>query len=85
MRNLTYAIRKKANFVDFCFNESRQNITLLIIAAFIESTDFVDATRNAIPLRGDSDTLAGITGNIAEAAYALRGVYERWATFISKL
>jgi ADP-ribosylglycohydrolase len=37
----------------------------------LESPDFEDATRNAIPLGGDSDTLAAITGSIAEAAYGI--------------
>jgi ADP-ribosylglycohydrolase len=41
------------------------------IIAFLESTDFEDAIRNAISLSGDSDTLAAITGSIAEAAYGI--------------
>jgi ADP-ribosylglycohydrolase len=36
---------------------------------FLESTDFEDAIRNAISLGGDSDTLACITGGMAEAFY----------------
>lgn len=39
------------------------------IIAFLESTDFEDAIRNAISLGGDSDTLACITGGIAQAYY----------------
>jgi ADP-ribosylglycohydrolase len=39
--------------------------------AFFESHDFEDAIRNAISLGGDSDTLAAITGGIAEAAYPI--------------
>ena len=39
--------------------------------AFLESNDFEDAIRNAISLGGDSDTLAAITGSIAEAAYGI--------------
>ena len=35
----------------------------------MESTDFEDAIRNAISIGGDSDTLACITGGIAEAYY----------------
>ncbi len=38
---------------------------------FLESTDFEDAIRNAISLGGDSDTLAAISGSIAEAAYGI--------------
>ncbi len=41
------------------------------ITAFLESTDFEDAIRNAISLGGDSDTLAAITGSIAGAAYGI--------------
>jgi len=41
------------------------------IIAFLESNDFEDAIRNAISLGGDSDTLAAITGSIAEAAYGI--------------
>ena len=37
------------------------------IIAFLESTGFEDALRNAVSLGGDSDTLACITGGIAEA------------------
>lgn len=39
------------------------------IIAFLESTDFEDAIRNAISIGGDSDTMACITGGIAEAFY----------------
>ncbi|MBK1986300.1 ADP-ribosylglycohydrolase family protein [Sphaerospermopsis aphanizomenoides BCCUSP55] len=39
------------------------------IIAFLESTDFEDAIRNAISIGGDSDTIACITGGIAEAFY----------------
>lgn len=39
------------------------------IIAFLESTDFEDAIRNAISIGGDSDTIACITGSIAEAFY----------------
>lgn len=41
------------------------------IQAFLESTDFEDAIRNAVSLGGDSDTLADITGAIAEAFYGM--------------
>ncbi|MCK5681305.1 ADP-ribosylglycohydrolase family protein [bacterium] len=39
------------------------------ITAFIESVSYEDAIRNAISIGGDSDTLASITGGIAEAFY----------------
>lgn len=41
------------------------------IVAFLESTGFEDALRNAVSLGGDSDTLACITGGIAEAFYGM--------------
>ena len=53
------------------FNESCQDTVPQAITAFLESTDFEDAIRNAISLGGDSDTLAAITGSIAEAAYGV--------------
>jgi ADP-ribosylglycohydrolase len=53
------------------FNESCQDTAPQAITAFLESTDFEDAIRNAISLGGDSDTLAAITGGIAEAAYGI--------------
>ncbi len=39
------------------------------IIAFLDSTSYEDAVRNAVSLGGDSDTLACITGAVAEAFY----------------
>ena len=39
------------------------------IIAFLESDDFEDAVRKAISIGGDSDTIACITGGIAQAYY----------------
>lgn len=39
------------------------------IISFLESADFEDAIRKAVSMGGDSDTLACITGGIAEAYY----------------
>ncbi len=52
------------------FNESCQGTVPQAIIAFLESNDFEDAIRNAISLGGDSDTLACITGGIAQAFYS---------------
>lgn len=41
------------------------------IQAFLESTSFEDAIRNAISIGGDSDTIGAITGSIAEAYYGV--------------
>lgn len=59
-------IRPKYHFDSSCQGTVPQAIT-----AFLESTDFEDAIRNAVSLGGDSDTLAAITGSIAEAAYGI--------------
>ena len=56
---------------DYQFNETCQDTVPQAIIAFLESTDFEDAIRNAISIGGDSDTLAAITGSIAEAAYGI--------------
>ena len=53
------------------FDGSCQGTVPEAIIAFLESTEFVDAIRKAISLGGDSDTLAAITGSIAEAAYGV--------------
>ena len=80
------------------FNEMCQDTVPQAIVAFLESTDFEDAIRNAISLGGDSDTLAAITGSIDEAAYGipewirdkvytyldepLKDVLRRWEKFV---
>jgi type I restriction enzyme M protein len=53
------------------FNETCQDTVPQAIIAFLESTSFEDAIRNAISIGGDSDTLAAITGGIAEAYYGI--------------
>jgi ADP-ribosylglycohydrolase len=53
----------------YSFNESCQGTVPEAIVAFLDSTDFEDAIRNAVSLGGDSDTLTCITGGIAEAFY----------------
>ncbi len=60
------------------FNESCQETVPEAIVCFLESSDFEDAIRNAISLGGDSDTLACITGGIAQAFYGVpAGIAER--------
>ena len=84
---------------NYRFNETCQDTVPQAIIAFLESRDFEDAIRNAISLGGDSDTLAAITGSIAEAAYGipdwikeqaysyldepLKNVIERWELYIA--
>lgn len=51
------------------FNETCQETVPQAIIAFLESTSFEDAIRNAVSLGGDSDTLAAITGAVAWSYY----------------
>lgn len=53
------------------FNETCQGTVPQAIQCFLESTSFEDAIRNAISIGGDSDTIACITGGIAEAYYGI--------------
>lgn len=54
---------------EYYFNESCQETVPEAITAVLESNDFEHAIRLAVSLGGDSDTLACITGGIAEAVY----------------
>ena len=51
--------------------ESCQQTVPEAITAFLEAEDFEDAVRNAVSLGGDTDTLAAITGSIAEAFFGI--------------
>jgi type I restriction enzyme M protein len=53
------------------FDVTCQGTVPQAIMAFLESTGFEDAIRNAVSIGGDSDTLAAITGGIAEAYYGI--------------
>ena len=55
------------------------------IIAFLESTDFEDAIRNAVSLGGDADTLTCITGSIAEAFYGVpQNLIEKCREYLPK-
>lgn len=56
----------------YSFDVSSQGTVPQAIRAFLDSADYEDAIRTAISLGGDSDTLACITGGIAQSFY--RGV-----------
>jgi ADP-ribosylglycohydrolase len=53
----------------YSFDVSCQGTVPQAITAFLDSTDFESAIRLAVSLGGDSDTLAAITGGIAQAFY----------------
>ncbi len=53
----------------YSFDVTCQGSVPEAIIAFLESTDFEDAIRNAVSLGGDSDTQACISGAVAEAYY----------------
>ncbi|MFP4133456.1 MAG: ADP-ribosylglycohydrolase family protein [Halothece sp.] len=67
----------------YSFDVSCQGSVPQAIICFLEATDFEDAIRNAISIGGDSDTIACMTGAIAEAFYQgvpeeiLQEVYQR--------
>ena len=56
---------------DYSFDVSCQGTVPEAIIAFLDSSDFEHAIRLAVSLGGDSDTLACITGGIAEAYYGM--------------
>ena len=55
----------------YAFEISCQGTVPEAIIAFLDSDAYEDAVRNAVSLGGDSDTLACITGGIAEAFYGV--------------
>ena len=56
---------------EYTFDVTCQGSVPQAITAFLESNCFEDAIRNAISIGGDSDTIAAITGSIAEAYYGI--------------
>jgi ADP-ribosylglycohydrolase len=56
---------------DYSFDVSCQGTVPEAIIAFLDSESYEDAVRNAVSLGGDSDTLACITGGIADAFYGV--------------
>lgn len=70
---------------DFQFDESCQGTVPQALEAFFESTGFEDAIRNAISIGGDSDTIAAITGGIAEAYYGIdKELRDRAKTYLDE-
>ena len=63
------------------FDETCQGTVPQAIVAFLESTSFEDAIRNAVSLGGDCDTLTAITGSIAWAYYSPIWDLEKFSEF----
>ena len=55
----------------YTFDVSCAGTMPVALSAFFESTGFEDAIRNAVSVGGDSDTIAAITGSLAEAYYGV--------------
>ena len=53
----------------YLYNETCQQTVPEAILAFLDAQDFEDSIRLAVSLGGDADTLAAITGAVAEAYY----------------
>ncbi len=54
--------------------------------AFLEAEDFEDAIRNAVSVGGDTDTLAAITGAVAEAYFGIpEEIRETALSFLDEL
>lgn len=56
---------------DYEFNETCQGTVPVSIIAFLEAESFEHAIRLAVSVGGDSDTLAAITGGMAEAFFGI--------------
>lgn len=69
----------------YYFDVSSQGTMPAALTAFFESVDFEDAIRNAISLGGDSDTIAAITGAIAEAYYGVpEEIWSKAASYLDE-
>jgi ADP-ribosylglycohydrolase len=82
------------------FTETCQETVPQAIVAFLEAITFEDAIHNAVSIGGDSDTIASITGAIAEAFFGipdlikqqaityldceLCSIYNEWEKFLDK-
>jgi type I restriction enzyme M protein len=70
---------------NYQFDVTRQGAVPRAIVAFLESTGFEGSIRDAISIGGDSDTLAAITGGIAEAYYGVPAdIREHALTFLDE-
>ena len=80
--DLTRTIDKLRSVSDFDVS-CRGTVQSSLICA-LNSTTFEDAIRNAISIGGDSDTLACITGSIAEALHGIpRDIAEKTVSYLT--
>lgn len=91
--NFKYDLERKLDDIrpTYGFDESCQGTVPEAIIAFLESDSYERAIRLAISLGGDADTLACITGGIAQAFYGgisteiEMGVYDRLDEYLGKV
>jgi len=68
------------------FDSSCQGTVPQAIVAFLEANSFEDAIRNAISIGGDADTIAAITGSIAEAYFTIpEEISKKALTYLDEL
>ncbi|MBE5784237.1 MAG: hypothetical protein E7330_00370 [Clostridiales bacterium] len=75
IRDRFYPLEKSLDEIRpaYSFDGTCQGTVPEALTAFLESTSFEDAIRNAISLGGDSDTIGAITGSVAYAYYRRAG------------
>lgn len=76
-----YPLRKTLDKIrpHYTFDETCPGTVPPAMQAFLEAEDFEDSIRLAVSLGGDSDTLAAITGSIAEAYFGIPNSLRRTA------
>jgi ADP-ribosylglycohydrolase len=77
-QNFNYDLNRTCDEIrpGYKFNETCQGTVPEAIIAFLDSSDFENSIRLAVSLGGDSDTLACITGGIAEAFYGIPDIFK---------
>ena len=67
----------------YCWGGTCEKSVPQAVVAFLDGTNFEDCIRNAVSIGGDSDTIACITGSIAEAFYGIPAdIRERAETYL---
>lgn len=69
----------------YTYDVTCQGTVPVALLAFFEAEDFADAIRNAVSVGGDSDTVAAITGGVAEAFYGIpQDMQEKALSFLDE-